>query len=45
LEEEVEGSILPKVAAAMVIGAGRNRQAMAVAIPSPESSGVSEESE
>jgi hypothetical protein len=41
----MEGSILPKVAAAMVIGAGQNRQATAAAIQSPESSGVSEESE
>jgi hypothetical protein len=41
----VEGSILPKEAAAMVIGVGRNRQTTAAAIQSLESSGVSEEGE
>jgi hypothetical protein len=36
LEEEVEAIILPKMAAAIVAGVGRNGQATAVAIQSPE---------
>jgi hypothetical protein len=45
MKEGVAASVLPKKAAARVIGAGRNRQATAAAIQSPESSGVSEEDE
>jgi hypothetical protein len=36
LEEEVEAIILPKVAATIVAGAGRNGRATAAVIQSPE---------
>jgi hypothetical protein len=45
MKEGAAVSIFPKVVAAMVIGAGRNRRATAAAIQSPESSGVSKKGE